>query len=646
MPDNPREHHTIPERGTLTRAPRRARAFSLLLVAVWLAPCQQLARALQLGDIEPRSLLGEPFAARIPLRTAAGEDIGLQCIRIVSHPDAAQGMPLPPRLRPDIETVGSKQWLAIRTPALVTAPVIGLRIEVDCNRQLARNYVVLLNPAPLDRVGVQVDSPSMSRQQAATLPAANTVGGAENTHQRRDNVSAGAPRQATASTRTVTAASPAASGKANRTRDDGARIAQTSARKGAGTRRAGAPAGEFVLRIDAGVLDLSRSAGITEARRELLRAIARLTAPTDDSAAAQLEMNYRIRQLEENLTVLRRTLDQPQAAPVAVALPLPVPAPVPAPAWEDFSPIAASALPLAIGGTLALLGLAVSMRWWRRRQFAAATELESWASEPTLPELKPATAAKSNFSPAPAAPAGAFPAASARAPVLQQIIPPMAAEPPLLTEIAAAAPANVCDLDVSPSPSMQPLDIPLEFSPPGADRSRAAQEEYFAGRFGADSQDIKILHDPDTVIEQARSIYQDDGDPIKAADLLELTVALHPAAVPPWLALFAIYRRESMARQYALLAQKFGASFADDAHWPTVQQLGREIDPDNVLYGALAPASDADAARANGALQQDVTDEWLGVQLDFNSSLLATELRELLVSGAAPGAPPLAASAG
>ena len=145
------------------------------------------------------------------------------------------------------------------------------------------------------------------------------------------------------------------------------------------------------------------------------------------------------------------------------------------------------------------------------------------------------------------------------------------------------------------------------------------------------------------MIEQARSIFEDDNDPVKAADLLELATALHPNEVRPWLALFAVYRRASMARQYAMLGEKFRNAFADDPNWPTVQRLGREIDAANSLYEpALALADDGAGPEESS---QDVTDRWLDVPLDFTGVLLADELRAALTSGDAPNAA-LAASGG
>ena len=187
--------------------------------------------------------------------------------------------------------------------------------------------------------------------------------------------------------------------------------------------------------------------------------------------------------------------------------------------------------------------------------------------------------------------------------------------------------------------SLPNREAEIVFNLPLNEGSRAAQEAYFAGRFGAYANDVSALEDLSAVIDQARSIYEDENDPNKAADLLELTVALHPGAVRLWLALFAIYRRETMVRQYATLAQKFAASFVNDPNWPMVQQLGREIDAGNRLYAGTGVSDNS--LEWEGA-QQEVTDKWLGVPLDFTSLLLADELREKLLRGADQGPAPLA----
>ena len=588
MPDCKRHaHRTVRELQTLRRtdAPRPARALLPLLVAMCFAPVPA-AHALELGAIEPRSSIGEPFAARVPLQLAAGEEISLQCIRVLPHPDAAQGMPLPPKLRLDIETIGNNKWLAIRTPAFFTGPVAGLRIKADCNKPLAENFVVLVDPVP------QVDAPSAAGQQFA--PDAPAV-----------QVNPAASRRPLAAAR------------------------RAKPRKDAATSKS-------VPQVDATRSAIPTVKAATEGRGDPPQAASLPAAQTGNNASGERELFERIQRIEESLAAMRSALEQHQTAP----------APVPAPVPEPVAPEAASEMPWIIGGgTLAALGLAGSLLWWRRRKNAAALAPETAAPFQTTPaRLAPVIAAGYTYATASAAPVAAPRPGTAATLVLPPMTPLMPAAPPAHAALSTAAPARV--RAESMPPSTQAPRAAIVFSPPGEDNARAAQEAYFAGRFGAHAEDVKMLQDTDTVIEQARSIYQDDGDALRAADLLELTVALQPEQPRLWLALFAIYRRETMVRQYALLARKFGARFALDPAWPLVQQLGREIDADNALYGSPAAATDVNRDAADDAAQQDVTDEWLGVQLDFNSSLLAAELREQLISDAAADAPPIAANAG
>jgi hypothetical protein len=202
-------------------------------------------------------------------------------------------------------------------------------------------------------------------------------------------------------------------------------------------------------------------------------------------------------------------------------------------------------------------------------------------------------------------------------------------------------PLHEVELPEPPSIEMAVFDMasPAPAMPAG---DRAAQQEYLAGRHGAGFGDTIILNNPASVVERARVHYLEDGDTMKAVDLLELSVALNPDMQQPWLALFALYRRESLVRPYEKLAQRFHTRFPDDAHWPTVQQLGWEIDPDNLQYATATALTMPDDS--SDSVRQDVTDEWLGVPLDFTGFLLAGELHQRLVGSAA--APARARSAG
>jgi hypothetical protein len=343
-------------------------------------------------------------------------------------------------------------------------------------------------------------------------------------------------------------------------------------------------------------------------------------ADSDDRVAADLTLMNRIKQLEEQLADLRVRIAQQQTA-LSVA--------APTSGIEDTP----DTMPWLIGGALALLGLSGTILWRRRRITAATDQSESerWAisaADPAVPD---------------------------QAAMLACLELPVTPDDDLRPESKAAETPSIAQRGSGAAPAVSGLaaaaavdpDITGErivFSIPDAAPRRSPQEEYYAGRFGGPSQDVRSLKNLENVIEQARSIYQDDGNAIKAADLLELTVSLRPDVIGPWLALFAIYRRESMTQQFAKLAVKFNARYALDPNWARVQRLGREIDADNPLYCESAPAA-ASAPSAASTDQPDVTDEWLGIALDFSSSPLADELRDRLLKGAAVPALPLAANA-
>lgn len=601
----------------------QTRALMAIMIAECFAPGISHAQALMLGEIEARSLLGEPFAARVPLQISADDALGLQCIRVVPHPLAAQGVPLPARLNTDLETIAGKQWITLRSPSVVTAPIVGMRVEVDCSRNLTKDFVVLLDPARLELSRAQEPPLALAPQPpVATAPPEQ---------------GAGAPAKPSARALPAKAAPTSTKASKKQSPDKQQALVQTSSREHARTAdpvSTTGNSGEFVLRIDAGPLELSRSEGITEAQRDHLRAISRAIANSDDRVAAELEMMDRIKKLEEQAAELRdRIAQQPAAAPATQAA-------NPVAVDERVIGQAPDARPWLLGGVLALLGL-VGIAWWRKRRKSASTDRSY--SESATPAPSPAESAQ----PSDTTVTGEHPVfvASADEETRREDKAAAPALPPMVVTGSDEAPVfNASAAAMRDKPPVTHDSI--TFNTPSAFPKRSPQEEYYAGRFGGPSQDVRSLKNLDYVIEQARSIYQDDGNAVKAADLLELTVSLRHDVIGPWLALFAIYRRESMAPQFAKLAVKFSSRFPLNPHWPTVQNLGREIEASNPLYCPPLATNGAVAAPAASTSQQDVTDEWLGIALEFNSSLLADELRDRLMKNAVAGAHPLTATGG
>ena len=135
-------------------------------------------------------------------------------------------------------------------------------------------------------------------------------------------------------------------------------------------------------------------------------------------------------------------------------------------------------------------------------------------------------------------------------------------------------------------------------------------------------------------------LFYEDGALARAVELLHYAIERNPAEVRNWLALFEIFRLERLPGEFAELARRFREPHGKSGYWRKVQYFGREIDPGNELY-AQAPAntfetigpSEARRLAAEAAIDP-VTENWLGMPMDFQNEVLANELRKMLMSGA------------
>jgi len=371
----------------------------------------------------------------------------------------------------------------------------------------------------------------------------------------------------------------------------------------------------YPLSSDLGLINLQRSENVSKARLESLRAATLGNVGLEEAKPDQRALN-----------LASQVVAPPREFEFAAAAVEPA----------RISELNQASIVVPVGkcllyGVPVLFALAGLITWWRSRHRekpikASPHENQTDAVKRGVEEAIPASpdlAAAVDAS----APQRASPPSFKEPEVEQQVHAPQRA---LGVDLIATATVESALPTSEAQPATEQVQLDLVCTLPTESFPRAAQEAYFTGRFGGGSEDVKILHDLDNVIEQARSIFEDDNDPVKAADLLELAVALHPTEVRPWLALFAIYRRASLTRQFAMLGEKFRSHFGTDSNWPTIQRLGREIDAENPMYEA-ASAESVDASQTEEATQ-DVIDRWLDVPLDFTSVLLADELREAVTN--------------
>ena len=626
------------------------------------------AFALSLGELDVRSALGEPLDARIPLSLAPGEEPDPSCFTLAR--DAEAGVPVVTQAQLTVEpNPAGGAFLRIRTPNGISEPALRLRVRAGCAGQTGvslRQYSVLLDPR---KEPVTVAAPLATPPAPLAVPTANVR--AAPSHARNlvrieaqagdtlDGLAArvfprvhGARQRYLAELREANPAlaslgdgdaipegasvalpdlrdfaapahalerSPgsAASAEARPASKSAARASTRSASRernaaARAARRAGSARDAFVLKLSNPQIDVSALRDVDDETRARLRE-RQLTLDSDDQVAQVLALRNSVRLLEARVNELQLKLAQmpasfPERAGVGSAMPAPgVPAPsapgVPAPSATASDAVSTTApgVTAASGNTAAALD---------------ALSTGAPAAQGTRVAPRPPRAAPS-FTPRGWETFALWAAFLLVLGVLLMIVWRLvarrsrdhAAEQPWIGEAGARI-----------EPVGEPIEIagPLAAIPAGA-VSDEMRRRYLEERFPEVLNGTLRLDDAASVVRMARLFHQ-DGALTRAIELLHLAIEDQPQETAPWLALFEIYRHEELTVEFAQLARRFHDEHGEGGEWPKVQQLGREIDPDNLLYkgeGAAGPAND----------------DWLGTSRPANEAL-ATELRQALLARA------------
>lgn len=153
-----------------------------MLLALALGSSQ--AAALELGQIQVKSALGQPLLAEIPLNPANAAELENLTARLASSEDAAQAGvaagPTVPLSFAVVDGANGKKVIRITSAAPVNDPYLDLLVEVNnASGKSLREFTILLDPpgsavggVPATRAPTQSSKPS--RRAAATPPAATT----------------------------------------------------------------------------------------------------------------------------------------------------------------------------------------------------------------------------------------------------------------------------------------------------------------------------------------------------------------------------------------------------------------------------------------------------------------------------------------
>lgn len=478
----------------LTTAPlmNSARKTLSLLVATLASLGSPSAKAAGLGELVARSSLGEPLRAEILLVRTPGEELDASCFRRVGNPG-----------RDDIPWIGNARVrlngdrLIVTTREAVNHPIAMLGVQVTCGTELRRDYPILL-PPPLTRISspivesapVFIETPSEPPVVVAQARSASRLG----------------PRNIATEERP-----PAKPQRAPR-REAAARPQAEPPRHDRLILGFGDEANRVPLRMSL-LLANPPSGDEADGPRQQLRQEQRTLTEIDDRIAAQLEVNEKIKRLEEYQALLKERvaqLDDTALPPAAAVKPVASPVPVRTSGPEGIlAQVKEWAFPLA--GVLAVLLGGGALIWLRRRRPAEPVE----AMEPTTqPDFR-------------------------------------ISAPPSTTDRALISAAHE---EARAMPPVQHAVVP-----PPADNSGEWAEPTFAPAHPIPFDET--VDEQDSALELAE-IMMSFGRTQGAAETLADYIRNNPRqAVKPWLKLLEVYHVAGMRAEFEVLTRQLNKTF-------------------------------------------------------------------------------------
>lgn len=493
---------------------------TLFLLVATLAPLGiPTAEAAGLGELVILSELGEPFRAEIRLVLGPGEKLDASCFKRVNY---VSNDDTPWINNARLRLAGDHLIVTTREP--VNHPFAMLGLHIACDNELRRDYTILLQP-PGRRISPPIAASAATAaytEQPSAPPARPT-----------------ARQQRPASS--IYTAEAVQQPAARPTRPPKQNIHQTSLaeppRHDRLTLGSGDEAGRVPLRMSL-LLANPPHGDEADGSRQQLRQEQRTLAEIDDRIASQLEVNEKIKRLEEYQALLKERVAQldDQAPPS----PGPQTAARPAQPTATASAQETSATPSSIteqvrqwgppiGGLLAVLLGGGALMWLRRRR-------------PTEPveDMEPTTQPDFRIS---AAPSTTQHTAIPKAPEEMRAMPP----------IQQAAP------------------------PPPADNSGEWAEPTFAPAHPIPFDET--VDEQDSALELAE-IMMSFGRTQGAAETLADYIRNNPRqAVKPWLKLLEVYHVAGMRAEFEVLTRQLNKTFnVKMISWNDFQNIRSTLD--------------------------------------------------------------------
>lgn len=512
-----------------------------ILVATLVPLFAPTVMAAGLSDLIVHSALGEPLRAEIRLSPSAGETLDPSCFRIVSQPASADDLPWIRNARVSIS--GDRLRITTREP--ISHPLAMLGVRVACGVEFQRDYPLLLQPPMARTATPDINLPT------AEAPARSTGSRNATTVRKlpRSGAAAGgrAERSSAAQPRPHGATAKAAATKTKPPRGDRLVISRDKAQS---------------LRLEY-QLSHPQAANTAPAPEG---PVAKPTLSTyDESVTAQLELDEKIKRLEEYQTVLRKRiaeLDQLAATVQVQNAPPSRPQPSAAAAPAESAP---NWFGLFAGGVVAVAAGGLALLWMRsRRSEAPPLELDT-----QLPD-------EPGFS---GIPDSEVPVGVKTAP--HQPAPPVAAQP-IAAQPVAAQPV--------------PAPAPQSYAPPSQmpDESMDWEDPTFTPPHPIPFDET--VDEQDSALELAE-IMMSFGRTQGAAETLADYIRSNPRqAVKPWIKLLDVYHVAGMRAEFEALTRQLNKTFnVKTITWDdfkatrnapdSVEQMGHVIQQLQELWG-------------------------------------------------------------
>jgi pilus assembly protein FimV len=470
-----------------------------------------------LGEVSEQSAFGTSLRVVVPVLAGAGEELAGECVKLMSARQGDDGIPEVRNARTALERTASGARIVVMSPRPVTDPVLRLTLQVGCDSAVRREYLLLLDPLPIDVPVVAQDS-SAQRAAAATLVAETTRTTAG------DGAAAGAagataavpaPRAAARRRATTTAGAPGAGAPARGKTAPKSRTATVKAAPKAATAPAARP--RLTVSTEIPVVEAAapgKGATGTAPAGTTAAAASRVASPQESSSAAldaeAAALQQRVAELTGMVDRMQREMRATEALQAAQNARIAAenaakatPAATVGRWWDDNWPL--------LLGVVVLAALIAAVLSYRRRRTTAASG--QWRLETT---------------------------SQGRAPLRRRMAPPAPTGADALSKSVAAS---------SPGPQVTTL--------PSTSTTVHVSE---------------LSH----VTEEA-GVYLAFNRPDRAIEVLREHIRATPQSLPAaWLMLLDLYHAQGNESEFGALAEKFHAQFnAQTPTWDAYRPLAQ-----------------------------------------------------------------------